>query len=379
MRIAVLPSAYWPALGGVEELTRQLALAYVAEGHEVAIFTNRWPRDLPEREVRDGIAVHRLPFRTRHRSVRGSVSYLLTSRSVSRRLHALLAEHGTDVLHVQCVSGNTLYALRAKAELGLPLVVTTQGELTMDPAQRFARPGPLPQLMRAAAREADGFTACSARTLRDVEAFVGHPIVGARVIPNGADVRTFAGAERGVTRDTTVLAIGRLVREKGFDVLLRAWAGRPRHERRLVLVGAGPEDRSLQALADELGLDDVTFHGPAGRDEVPDLFASAAVVVLPSRADEGLPLVAIEALASGCALVTTDTGGVREVVTDGTDALVVPRDDVAALSAALARLVDEPALVTELGHAAQRVAQAFDWSFLADRYLECFAATLGAR
>src|SRR5690348_14447354 len=127
----------------------------------------------------------------------------------------------------------------------------------MDPAQSFGRPGPLPDLMRTAAREADGFTACSARTLHDVEAFVGHPIAGARVIPNGADVRSFASAERGAARDTTVLAIGRLVPQKGFDVLLRAWARRPRHERRLLVVGSGPEEGSLRALAADLGLDDV--------------------------------------------------------------------------------------------------------------------------
>jgi glycosyltransferase involved in cell wall biosynthesis len=296
---------------------------------------------------------------------------------VSRQLHELLVDQRADVLHVQCVSANALYALRAKDALGLPLVVTTQGELTMDPLQSFRRLGALPDIMKEAARRADAFTACSARTLRDVETFVGHEIASARVIHNGADVGTFLAAESGSSRATTVLAIGRLVTEKGFDILLRAWAQRPRHQRQLVLVGSGPEEDSLRALATDLGLDDVTFHGPADRTEVPRLFASASVVVVPSRADEGLPLVVVEALAAGTALVTTDTGGVREVVTDGIDALVVPRDDVDSLAAALGRLVDDPALVTQLASAARRVAPALDWSVLAESYLACFEQVIG--
>ena len=117
MRIAVFPSAYWPAIGGVEELTRQLALAYVEKGHQVSIYTNRWPRDLPEFEIRDELPIHRLPFRARHPSLRGRVSYPLTTRAISRRLERLLGEQEAELLHVQCVSTNATYALRAKTAL----------------------------------------------------------------------------------------------------------------------------------------------------------------------------------------------------------------------------------------------------------------------
>jgi glycosyltransferase involved in cell wall biosynthesis len=374
MRIAVLPSAYQPAIGGVEELTRQLAIEYRDAGHEVEIYTNRWPRDLRTHEVLDGIPVHRLPFRVRYPSLRGRFSYALTTRRVSAELHRLLRRQRAEVLHVQCVSSNTLYALRAHDRLGIPLVVTTQGELTMDRAGDFQRPGVLPDLLRRAARDANRFTACSAKTLADVEAYLGAPIPGARVIHNGARVAAFRDAQP-LDRDLApyALAIGRLVPQKGFDLLLRAWAIARPDSLRLVVAGDGPDESELRDLARALDLDDrVTFFGPADREQVPRLMAGAEAVVVPSRSDEGLPLVAIESMAAGRALVVSETGGIKEAATDGVDALIVPRDDVDALASAITRIAFDPSLRVDLGRAAQQRAADFDWSTLAAGYLDCF-------
>ncbi|MGC8625927.1 MAG: glycosyltransferase, partial [Phycisphaerae bacterium] len=63
MNIAIFASAFYPSLGGVEELCRQLALELMRQGHGVIVLTNRWPRDLPANESIDGITVYRLPFR----------------------------------------------------------------------------------------------------------------------------------------------------------------------------------------------------------------------------------------------------------------------------------------------------------------------------
>jgi glycogen synthase len=309
MRIALFPSAYQPSIGGVEELSRQLALQYVAKGHQVSVYTNRWPRSLPSHEVLDGIDVHRLPFRLPHASLRGRMSYPVTNRVIASRLRRLLARQKAGVLHVQCVSSNTHYALLASEALGLPLVVTTQGELTMDAERAFERGTQLPTLLRRASIEATAFTACSAKTLADVEAFLGGPIPGAQVIFNGADVTSFAAAQP-VLEGEYILAIGRLARQKGFDLLLRAWNRLDGRGHRLVIVGSGPEDVALRSLASDLRLGpSVEFYGPADRATVPRLFAGASMVVIPSRADEGLPLVSIETMAAGRAFVATVSGG----------------------------------------------------------------------
>ena len=92
-------------------------------------------------------------------------------------------------------------------------------------------------------------------------------------------------------------------------------------------------------------------------DDMPQLFAGADVVALPSYR-EGLPTALIEAAACGRPLVTTDVPGCRDVVTDGVDGLLVPARDPVSLARAIARLVDDPALAARLGEAARAKALA---------------------
>jgi phosphatidylinositol alpha-1,6-mannosyltransferase len=380
VRIALVPSAYYPSVGGVEELTRQLALAYVAKGHEAIVVTNRWPRTLPAREERDRLDVYRLPFRVPHHSLRGRVSYPLTNRWITARFESILRRHRIEVLHLQCMSTNCLYALRAKRKLDVSLVATAQGEITMDTAQTFQRDPFMADLLRRTVREADAVTACSARTMEDLERFVGHAVADGRVVHNGADVERFAHAAPLDLGYPYVLAIGRLVPQKGFDTLLRAWSALTPRGVRLAIAGDGPERRVLGELATRAGIAaSVVFCGPVDRPEVPALFRGARAVVVPSRADEGLPLVAIEAMAAGRPLVVTRSGGVTEAVTDGVQGLVVDRDDVQQLGAAIARVLDDDRLAESLGQAARARARDFDWSVLADRYLDLFDLVSRAR
>jgi len=375
----LIPSAYRPSIGGVEELSRQLALAYRKAGHQVSVYTNRWPRSLPSSEMTDGIPIHRLAFRLPHPSLRGRLSYPLTNRLVSREFHSLLRKQGADVLHVQCVSSNTLYALRASRILGLPLVVTAQGELTMDAARSFEVSDQLPSLLREAARQAAAFTACSGKTLSDVETFLGAAVPGARVVFNGANLSAFSTAEP-LELAPYALAVGRLVPQKGFDLLVRAWSGIDHHDHRLLIAGGGPEEQRLRALISELGVDQsVDLLGPADRSTVPRLFAGASVVVIPSRVDEGLPLVSIESMASGTPFVATVSGGIGEVVTDGVEGLLVPKEDVLALGQTLVRLLADAELRSRLGAAGRARAKALDWSVIADQYLEVYRAAMERR
>ncbi len=377
MRIAVFASAFYPHIGGVEELVRELALAYRAKGHDPMIVTNRWPRDLPDREVIDGIEVHRPALRWPVGSFKAKATYAASHGAVLRQVVGILEDHRTEVVHVQCVSSNGLYAREAADRLGLPLVVTTQGELTMDAGQIFERHEYVRDQYLRLAEAADAFTACSAKTLRDAEAYVGHPLPDAQVIHNGANTEVFGRADPWPSERPYAFAIGRLVPQKGFDLLLRAYRDAdPAAD--LLLAGEGPDREALGQLAAELGIADrVTFFGPADRDQVPRLHRGASFVVLPSRTDEGLPLVSIEAMAAGRALIATETGGIREAVTDGEDAVLVPKGDVEALTAALKAVDADPALRDRLGAAALTRAATFSWSSLADRYLAVFAGVAG--
>jgi glycosyltransferase involved in cell wall biosynthesis len=164
-----------------------------------------------------------------------------------------------------------------------------------------------------------------------------------------------------------VLAVGRLVEQKNHALAIAALAEVPKAT--LAIAGDGPLHPELERLAAE--------HGVAGRVRFlgvrPDaraLMGAADVVVMPSRW-EGLSLSALEALASGTPLVATDVRGLRELVTDGREALLVP-EEPEALAAALRRVLDDPELARRLAVAGRRVEGAGSDEQLVTRFLELY-------
>lgn len=180
------------------------------------------------------------------------------------------------------------------------------------------------------------------------------------VIPNPVHVaRVRAQAARPAPTDV-ILAVGRLIEVKGFDLLIRAWAT-VRDQlpgSRLVIRGDGPWRDRLQALARELG---VPLELPGFTPNPWAEMHHAQCVVIPSRA-EGFSNVLAEALAAGAAVVAFDCGhGPREVLRDGVDGRLVPCGDVAALGRALLAPPDTR-------RAAQERARDFDLPRVAERY-----------
>jgi colanic acid/amylovoran biosynthesis glycosyltransferase len=180
-----------------------------------------------------------------------------------------------------------------------------------------------------------------------------------QVIPCGVDVRVFARRRPYPAAGRLVLAIGRLVPKKGFDVLVRACgqlrdAGVPY---RCAIVGSGRQRECLEELIAALGLGDhVSLEGPKAQIDVRDAFEACRLFVLPAvvTADgnrDGIPQVLKEAMAMEVPVVTTSTSGIPELV-DGACGLVVRPGDVAELAGAIGRLLEaRPARLRALGRA----------------------------
>jgi glycosyltransferase involved in cell wall biosynthesis len=147
-----------------------------------------------------------------------------------------------------------------------------------------------------------------------------------------------------------VLFVGNLSERKGVSDLLEALANPCLRAASLEVTLAGGGDvAGYQAKARQLGIDDfVRFGGWVDQDEVARLMARADVLVLPSY-DEGLPLVILEALANGVAVVCTPVGEIASVLHDGVEACFVPPGDVDALAATLHNVLREPGLMDTLG------------------------------
>ena len=225
---------------------------------------------------------------------------------------------------------------------------------------RDARKVPTAELVRRG-REAACVVACNADVAEDLRACGLTPTIA----PHGVDLSRFSVRPCPDGRALRLLAVGRLVPKKGFDVLLRA-AARVRVDARWTIVGEGPERRALESLARDLGVQArVTFAGALPHGSLPDAYAAADAVVVPSvvAADgdrDGLPNVLLEAMASGRPVVASDVSAIATAIEHGQTGLLAPAGDAVALAGLVESLTD-PHLRRELGRRArERVEKNFD-------------------
>lgn len=249
-----------------------------------------------------------------------------------------------------------------------PLVVSLHGsDVFIAERHAIAR-----QAARAVFLRASAVTACS-DDLRTRAIALGADATRASVVPYGVDSDRFRpdprerarGRERlGIAdRVPLVLAVGRLVKKKGFDYLIDATVGLKTDypNLRVVIAGDGDLKASLLARAQAAGVADcLRFLGVVPHHEVSMLLAAADVAVAPSIRDDagnvdGLPNTVMETMASATPLVATRAGGIGAVATDGETARLVPERDAAALAGAIGDLLRQPALRSALGSKAREV------------------------
>jgi glycosyltransferase involved in cell wall biosynthesis len=225
----------------------------------------------------------------------------------------------------------------------------------------------------------DGLATVSENSRQDIETHLGVPAGRVEVIPVGIDPAQFTPPPAGQQRDPdSILVITSAdVALKGLVHLLEALA-KLRTERpvRLTVVGTARPGGPAEAALDRLALHDaVRFTGPVPGPELIGLLQRAAVVAIPSLY-EGFSLPAVEAMACATPLVTTDAGALPEVV--GTEAgLRVRAGDVGELTAALQRVLDDPALAERLGRAGRRrVLENYTWRATAQRTADWYTEVL---
>lgn len=172
----------------------------------------------------------------------------------------------------------------------------------------------------------------------------------------------------------SILFVGRLDEGKGISDLLEAKA-RLDGAVCLYIVGNGTLEDSLREEVRKLGIQEsVEFVGAVPHDEVPRYYSAADIFCLPSY-HEGFPIVNMEALASGCSVVSTKIGSIEEQLRDGEDALLVEPGDVDALTDALGRLVNDIALRERLSSTGLERAVEFSWDKQAAKMEEFYAQT----
>jgi glycosyltransferase involved in cell wall biosynthesis len=174
-----------------------------------------------------------------------------------------------------------------------------------------------------------------------------------------------------------LIFLGRLVSEKGVDLLLDALARLRARELRpgLTIVGVGPELARIEEMTNQLGLrDQVSFAGPKRGAELAQVLQQHRILVIPSRYDEPFGVVALEGIACGCVAVGSCGGGLPEAI--GPCGLTFPNGDAGALAQVLESLLRQPNEQRRLlGHAPEHLAK-FHPATVADAYLTLFRTKL---
>jgi glycogen(starch) synthase len=361
MRIAVYCPSFGQ-VGGIEVKTERLIEAFVRNGHEVTVLT-RGERGTSRTE--HGVPVvrlphHQLPRRARHLARQARFLGQLP-RVVLAMRHAI-SRARSDVVVTLAITSYAPYAIALAT--AAPVVLSLEGG---EPGGRFTTN---PRVLRWALRRASRVVACARSLAASARALA--PEVAPILIPNGVDAERFADGPIHAHRGVYVAAVGRLVPQKGFDVLLEAFAralpAAPHAD--LLIAGDGSERRHLEEACDRLGLRGrVFFLGALAGNAVASLYRGAALVACPSRW-EGMPLVCLEAMASGRAVVASAVDGIPDAVLDGETGLLVPRDDPEALAAALVALLRDPARRDALGARGRALTrERFTWPAVAAEYL----------
>jgi glycogen synthase len=359
----------------VEELTRQLALEQNRRGMQPLIVANQWPRDLPDTDEVDQLPVRRLPFRVPGRHARQLIGWAAHGRTTHRRTEVLLQQWGADLVHVQCVSSNAPFAGKASRRLDIPLVVSAQGELTMDANHTFERSALARSMMRRALDDADIITGCSQYVVRELDRFSdGRHGAKMRVIYNGIDPEECTRATPETRTRPYVLGLGRLVPQKGYDILVRAFDQLASEfpDLELVIAGDGPQSPQLHQMVIDHELQNrVHLLGSVDHQRALSLMAGAAVFALCSR-HEPQGIVILEAMAAGAPVVASAVGGVPEIV-DGSNGFLFPADDHVALADRLRQVLGDDTTANGLRHAGRMAVSRFSWSVLAGEYETAYA------
>ncbi|MEO6746594.1 MAG: glycosyltransferase [Caldimonas sp.] len=346
---------------------RRWANALASRGHAVRLLSQH---PVEPRDLHPAIQAEWLPHC-------GTKGYLLNAP----RLRASLSAWRPDVLHAHYASG---YGTTAMLSGYAPCLLSVWGSDVFD----FPYQGPFRAwLLRRNLRSAVALTSTSEVMAHQVRRLTPERRDIA-IIPFGVDLQRFAPT--GSRRPDGPLTIGivkSLAPKYGIDLLLRAFAGMRQDPDlraaalafRLVIVGDGPERSALQALARTLTIEAVTtFTGAVSHDEVPGWLNGFDIYAAPSRLDsESFGVAVIEASACAVPVVVTDVGGLPEVVIADRTGLIVPREDVPALQAALKRLLLDDGLRERLGSEGRRhVARTFDWEHCVDLMERCYERTL---
>lgn len=387
MRILIISNLYPPYhLGGAELLCQQVVERLAGKGHQIEVLTSTFRTTISKGEV-NGIRVLRLLKLQRSFDLAPSTSRL--RRIVPDRANALVTEQVLRELSPDLVFAWSQRRLGVAPvgtcrTVGIPMASILNND---DPCfympRRFAWQNPKAWFRYVADRtvfrrhttlEWDfRFVTCISDCLKEQLLEQGVPIKCAKVIHQGIPLEDFPPKDRlgELNRPLRALYVGQLLESKGVHTLVEAYShvasALGESQIQLTLVGDGPDEykRYLRSLVPINS--PVSFLGKMPHAQLPEIYREHHIFVFPSIVKEGFGLTFLEAMASGTTVISTTSGGQRECLRDGKNALTFTAGDSRHLAKCILHLISTPELSERLASEARRMAEQ-DYSL--DKYVD---------
>lgn len=394
MRVLMLTWEYPPhVVGGLGKHVGELTPALAALGVDVHVVTPVQGPDQPD-EVRDHTTVHRVGVADMGEGCDVWAQAERVNEALENAAARVLQAAGPfDLLHhhdwLTCFAGRAL-----KERFKLPLLATVHateggrrhGQLTDELSQRIN------DAERRLTYEAWRVICCAHYMAQEIIEGFGAPPDKIDVIPNGVDVRPFDAlrdadlpafrARFAGPDELLVLSVGRLVYEKGIEILVRSAPNVLEHVpgARFVIAGKGPEMENLARLVEDLDLSTrVTLTGYISTQDRNQLYLVSDCAVFPSLY-EPFGMVALEAMAARTPVVVSEVGGLREVVRHAETGITIYPGDVASCAWGIIHTLQHPEWARQRAENAHRqVLTAYNWETIAQQTRDVYQRVIDER
>ena len=359
LRVCIVCPLYYPGIGGISRQAVYLTEALHKAGVKGFVITRRL-EDIKEIDSNvELVKIWSYGSHTYKRIQTATISNLITSITFSLNLvwRLFRRRRDYDIVHFHGASIPLLTSVLFLKLMGKKIVakVSSSG-LGIEAGSFKGRYPILSTVFIAVLKRVDAFAAISSTIERALQG-EGYPKEKIHRISNFVDMTVFPKKKqedpKRSTGKKTVVFSGALIDTKGVDVLLKAWkqVGEAFTEARLLILGKGPAEEDLKALAIELKLDKDSVEFAGEVEDVPERLQRAYIGVLPSFY-EGMPNSLLEAMGSGLPVVATRISGVVDVLEDNVNGLIVTPGSVEELREALMKLLKDDTLARSMGEKA---------------------------
>lgn len=367
LSICFYSDVFFPSVGGAQTVLHHLALECHKKGHHVVVLAPIRRADRWEPEEDDVYPYEVVRFKAPRSKKIGNRLILLDLLKVYRK-------HKFELLHCHAAYPQTFVARAFKRLFKVGIVCRPHGS-DIVPGGGIRKSRYATRRMKLGLKSVNAFVA-QCRFMAHVMVDFGIPREKIEIINNGVDVESFTKTEPYQSPRPYIISVANLIGRKGFNIMLDGLAKSGRKDIDFRIVGKGSELESLQKQARELSIEDqVIFHGTAYGEKKLALYRGSSIFVSASR-KEPYSNSLLEAMAAGSPVIASAVDGSLEMVREGVNGWLFPKEDSDALASLLNKILDDKALLAKVSGTTQDYIKKHDWPLVAEVYLDLYRKVL---